>query len=64
MTEWIVDLRNPSFGGLDGEEGEHGHEAVVVVERLPLPDPRDHPRGSLVVLVVEKEASEMEKSEG
>ena len=52
-------LRDPSLGRLDGEQGEHGHEAVVVVERLPLPDPRDHPRGPLVVLVVEKEASEM-----
>ena len=54
MNEWIVDLRNPSFRGLDGEEGEHGHEAVVVVERLPLPHAVDHPRWLLVALVVEE----------
>ena len=27
-------LRNPALGCLDGEEGDHGHGAVVVVEGL------------------------------
>ena len=42
MLSWTAEdvlhySRNPSLAGLDGEEGAHGVEDVVVVEGLPLP---------------------------
>ena len=36
--------RDPTLGCLDGEECEHGHEAVVVVEGLPDPLSGHHAR--------------------
>ena len=53
--------RDPSLRRLHGEQREHGHEAVVVVERLPLPLPGEHggrrvvAGGELKVLASEKQ---------
>jgi hypothetical protein len=35
----IVNLRDPAFASLDGEEREHGVETVVVMKILSCPDP-------------------------
>ena len=32
-----LDLRDPALAGLHGKEGEHGIEAVVIVEVFPRP---------------------------
>ena len=41
-------LRWPSFSRLDREEREHGRWHVVIVELLPLPDPRQDLRREVV----------------
>ena len=64
VIKGLAFLRDPSLGGLDGEEGEHGHKAVVIVERLPLPESGNHTWRFPVALVVEIISSGERKRKG